>query len=789
MAEPLLFGPFRLDADAGSLARGGRSVELAPRPFALLRYLAEHSGRVVTKEELLDAVWPGVFVGDAVLKVAVREIRKALDDPADAPLFIETVHGRGYRFRGGSRPSRLPLPLTSFIGRDAEVSALEAATGCQRLITLKGPGGVGKTRLAREVVGRERDRFRDGVWWIDLAGLDRPDLVVPALAATLGIRDHKDLPLTDALADFVRQRDLLVLLDNCEHVLAGCVPIVKTLLGAGPRLIVLTTSREPLGLPGEKVFVVAPLDVPPATASGVVRETTAAVELFIERARDADASFTASPEIISTIAAICRHLDGLPLAIEIVAARSAALSPSDLLARVEAGLTTVARDRGVDIGRHRSLEAVFNWSYDLLEMEAQDFLQRLSIFPGTFSLRAAQAICQRTDGTTHDQLAILVDKSLVSTVSGNAPADRRYRLLEIIRACVREKAPASVHTELAARHAAWFASMAEELRPLLNGNQRQEATAALSLERDNFRIALDWAFTTDSAMAIQLAANLWWWWFHTNQWREGRNVLERALEGSRAPDAYQAEALCGAGALAWFQGDQNQAHARLNQAIAVARTAGAGSVLVRALDFQAHVEADYHKFDAALALAHEAISIAQTIDNQWEHAIALVGLGNVLLFHGDTSEAQRAYEKSVAIIRIIRDPWALGMALRNLGVATRRRGNIVESQALLCESLQSLLETNDSWFVSRGLEELAKTLASRSQWPRVAMLLGAAEALRETAGAVLLAARRQEYDDVVAGARTALGDAAFDDCWARGRSLSREQAVAHAMDVDASASS
>lgn len=382
-ADPLAFGPFRLDLDAGRLWRGEHPVPLAPRPFALLRYLAERPGRLVTKDELLDAVWPGVFVGDAVLKVAVREIRKALDDLANAPRFLETVHGRGYRFQTAARSGHLPVPLTTFIGREAELSTLASILDGHRLVTLRGAGGVGKTRLAREVAIQDGDRFTDGIWWVDLAGLDSPEQVVGGIAATLGIRDYRDHPIAEALAEFVKRRSLLLVLDNCEHVLAGCLQIVQRLLSAGRQLTVLATSREPLGLAGEKVFVVPPLEVPSADADPAEMETAAAMRLFLERASDADSSFVSSPETTPVIAAICRHLDGLPLAIEIVAARTGALSPPDLLARVKASLINVARDRGIDAGRHRSLAAAFDWSYDVLAEEDQSLLQRLSIFPGT----------------------------------------------------------------------------------------------------------------------------------------------------------------------------------------------------------------------------------------------------------------------------------------------------------------------------------------------------------------------------------------------------------------------
>jgi len=782
-AGQLVFGPFRLDADGGSLWRGDHQIPLAPRPFALLQYLAERPGRLVTKDELLDTVWAGVIVGDAVLKVAVREVRKALGDSTNAPLFVETVHGRGYRFRGGARAGQLPVLLTSFVGRDAELTALDAALQTHRLVTLRGAGGVGKTRLAREIADRQRDRFADGIWWVELAGVDRPDLVVSALAATLGIRDSRDHPIVEALADFVRPRTLLIALDNCEHVLAGCVPVVARLLGVAPHLSVLATSREPLGLAGEKVFVVPPLDVPPPDAtSGAVR-AAAAVRLFMARAADADPSWAVTPETVRAAAAICRRLDGLPLAIEIVAARAGALSAPDLLAHVDAGLAGVARDRGVDAGRHRSLEAAFAWSYDLLDAGDREFLQQLAVFPSTFSIEAADAVCRTASGSSRERLAALVDKSLVSTLGGAEPGRRRYRLLELIRAWVRDKTTAAERAGPEKRHADWFAALAALQRPLLNSAGRTIGLAALTAERDNLRTALAWSLNADPAIAIRLTANVWWWWFHTNQWRDGRGAVEAALQRSPAPDAARAEALCGAGALAWFQGDHEHARDRLDQSIAVARTTGPGHVLIRALDFLGQVEADLGALDAATRHAREAVATARALKHGWELGVSLTGFGNVLLFTGAIEESVPAYAESVNLLRETGDRWALGMALRNLGVVTRRRGRVGESLAIFRESLESLREVDDTWFVSRTIEELAKSLAAQAAWRDVVLLLGASEALREAVGAVVLAARRAELAHAIDGAKVALGDAAFAALWRSGRSLSRDDAISAAIAI------
>lgn len=381
-----------------------------------------------------------------------------------------------------------------------------------------------------------------------------------------------------------------------------------------------------------------------------------------------------------------------------------------------------------------------------------------------------------------DRLIALVDKSLVSTIGTDAGGHRRYRLLEVIRAWMREKLARSVQDGLNARHASWFAAMAEDVRPLLNSATRSAAIAQLNAERDSWRSSLAWALESGPSTAIRLAADLWWWWFHTNQWREGRESLERALERSLIPDVHRADALCGAGALAWFQGDHDHARDRLDQAITVARGVSAAKVLARALDFMGQVEADRGELGVAERLEQEALSVARTIGDRWEIAITLLGLGNVLLFAGRVDEAEASYEESVALCRDIGDPWALGMALRNLGVATRRLGRVAASLLLFRDSLQSLRQIDDAWFVSRTLEELSKSLAAQGAWRHATCVLGAAEAMREAVGAVVIASRRTEYDRMVADARAALGDTDFSRILADGRSLTREEAIDSAID-------
>jgi non-specific serine/threonine protein kinase len=751
-------------------------VPLAPRPFALLQYLAEHPDRLISKDELLDAVWPGVFVGDASVKVAIREIRRALDDPFEAPRFIETVHGRGYRFRRASRGTSLPASFTSFIGRERELAAIERALDGSRLVTLRGVGGCGKTRLAHQFAVDQQASFSDGVWWIDLAGVERAELVVPTIASTVGIRNRHDRSLSQTLCDFVRSRSLLIVLDNCEHVAEECAAIARALLTDGPQVKVLATSREPLRVTGETVFVVPPLQIPEQCDNTSINEAES-VRLFADRAQAAGLPVEQTDSTLQTVAAICRRLDGLPLAIELVAARAGAWSLPDLLHRISEGLSSFPATVRAAAARHSSLTAVMAWSEALLDSRERALFQQLSVFASTFSLDAVRSVCQVPGGgDVGDLLAALVDKSLVTAIADPSTPDRRYLMLEVVRQYARDRLGNKASASLVKAHADYFTEFAAARQPLLNGRDRQAAIARLTRDRDNLRLALDAQMKSEPREALRLAAALWWWWLHTNQWQEGRGWLEATLERCEQESSSRADALCGAGALAWFQGEHAAAEARLEAAVRVARRTGPANVLARSLDFLGQVRADRGQVEAALTCDTEAVAVARESGDRWELAIALIGLGNVMLFAGRRDEAQRAYEESAALCRAIPDPWALGMALRNLGALARHAGDLAASVQWLCDSLDALGPLDDRWFVSRSLEELAKTLVLVGAAEAAARLFGAAEALREHVGAAVL--RYDEYAKAVAAARAGLGDAIFQQAWAQGRALDRNAAVA-----------
>jgi predicted ATPase/DNA-binding SARP family transcriptional activator len=416
----------------------------------------------------------------------------------------------------------LPVQLTSFLGRERELAALDGLVGEGRLITLTGAGGAGKTRLALEFATGAVERFGDGVWLAGLAGVADPLLVGSAVMDALGLRQSRDIPIPETLCNRLRSAELLLVLDNCEHLLGGCAELAVTLLVSCPRLHVLATSREVLGIPGEVVYPVSPLPVPPESAGGGALARAPAVRLFLERGRAARAEAAAAP--VEIVAGICRELDGLPLAIELAAARTSVLSAEEIAGRLADKFQFLADRRPVTDPRHRTLKTAISWSYDLLPSDERRVFAELSVFAGGFTLAAAAAVCCGGDeAAALDMVDQLVSKSLV--VAEPAGGGTRYRLLETIRQYAAEVLAESGETEPARRrHAAEFLHLAEN----------EHEPAVLLPEQGNFRAALEHALSADDEAGPRLVRALGGFWLARGLFAEARGWLERALAADPA---------------------------------------------------------------------------------------------------------------------------------------------------------------------------------------------------------------------------------------------------------------
>src|SRR6266536_3437275 len=504
------FPPFRLDTVNQCLWRGDGVAEerilLAPRAFALLRYLVEHAGRLVAHDELLEALWPKTYVQPEVLKSHIAAIRAVLGDDARKPIFIETMSRRGYRFIAPvtedaparpSRPTNLPEPFSELIGREAELGEVTALATAHRLVSLVGAGGIGKTSLGLEAARHLLPRFPDGVFVAELGPLSSPELVPTTVASALGLTHVAGTVSLEGVAGAVGTKTLLLVIDNCAHVIDAAAGMAEALLRATPGASLLATSREPLRVSGEYVYRVPSLDVPaedPQDMEDVFRY--GAVRLFVSRAHAAEPRYVAEGPVAAATVAICRRLDGIPLAIELAATRIAGFG----VAGVAAGLDDRFRlltGGSRTLPRHQTMRATLDWSYELLSESERVVLRRLGVFVGAFTLDAASAVAAGVDipaSEVGNSVADLVGKSLVSADVGGTIA--HYRLLETTRAYAREKLLESAEFEhFARRHAEYYRDLFQRADAEFETRPTAEWRAAYQPHIDDVRLALDRALS------------------------------------------------------------------------------------------------------------------------------------------------------------------------------------------------------------------------------------------------------------------------------------------------------
>jgi predicted ATPase/DNA-binding winged helix-turn-helix (wHTH) protein len=552
MDERLIsFGSFRLSPRQRLLLEGDRPVRLGSRALDILAVLAENAGRVVPKEELIARVWPKVFVEESNLKIQVSALRRALGDGQGGNRYIVTVPGRGYEFvvpvglsaEPAAIPApavpqpgthNLPLAATRMIGREEAVATLVSRLSRERLLTIVGPGGIGKTTVALAVAERMISNYEDGVWLVDLAPLGDPRLVPSTVATVLGLEIHTENPLPGLVAA-LRDRRMLLLLDNCEHVIDAVASLAGAVLTGVPRVNILATSREPLGVAGEREHRLGPLGSPPNSSELIAAEAAAfpAVQLFVERATAIVEDFALTDANAQPVVEICRRLEGVPLAIEFAAPRVEVLGVEGLAAGLNHSLPLLTARRRATAARHQTMRAVLDWSYGLLSEDEQLFLRALGIFAGGFTVEAAAAVAldpatTRIDAI--DRLADLVAKSLVvADVSGARP---RFRLLDTTRAYAIEQLDASSeHDRVARRHAEYYRSLFIRAEAASEMQPAAEWLAEHGGEIDNIRAALDWAFspTGDVAIGISLTVPAVPLWINLSMVEECRVRVEQAL--------------------------------------------------------------------------------------------------------------------------------------------------------------------------------------------------------------------------------------------------------------------
>ncbi len=676
---------------------------------------------------------------------------------------------------GSGTGSALPPEWTTFVGRDVELAELERLLGASRLLTLTGAGGSGKTRLARELVARGGAASGPGFGWVELAGLEDALLVPRQVAAAFGIPEEVTSPAM--LAELLRSRNALVVLDNCEHLVDACAEVAHALLQGCPELRILATSREALGVKGERAWLVAPLAVPSADATPEEIGASAAVQLFVDRASDASPTFALAPDTALAVAEICRRLDGIPLAVELAAARVKALSPAQIRDRLDDVFRILAGGGRTAIPRHRTLRATIDWSHDLLPEPSRVLFRRLSAFRGGFTLEAAESVCAG-DGLASEmvleEVARLVDRSMVGFREEGGGA--RYTMLEPIRQYAAARLRESDdEEEVRTRHAEYVAKLVATWEPSFTTRQRRAAFAALKPEMDNIREVLAWTRGNGPETHVRLVGGLWWFWFSTQHWTEASGWIREAIdmEAAQRPGRERAAVLFAAGALAALQAQADNARPLLVESAALAATAGDAKLEAYALNYLG-MSFTQRADPAGREPSERAEAWFRAHGDDYGLRLALLLLGLGAHFDGRPADAIRMTEEAVAVARRFGEDRELAVALQNLGLLRIMQGDPDRAEHLLMESIAASRRDPSYFFVATTLDSLGELRIQRGRTVEAARLLGAAEALRESIGAKQFQITRARLEPHLARLLTGDGAAAFAAAWGEGRMLTLE---------------
>jgi predicted ATPase/DNA-binding CsgD family transcriptional regulator len=681
-------------------------------------------------------------------------------------------------------PAGLPAPLTPFVGRATELAEIARLVESNRLVTLVGAGGVGKTRTAIEVAAGIRSLFADGVDLVDFSAVAAPELVSAVAARSLGVEDWTSANLAARLVLVLRPQQRLVLFDNCEHVRSACGDLAAELLAACPGVTILATSRVSLAVPGELTWRVPSLTFPWSDHRPALEdlECFEAAELFLARARAACPRLAIGPGDVAAIALICFRLDGIPLALELAAARAGALSLDDIASRLTGRSELLVRS-GAGLARHQTLRASLEWSYQLLGSEERALLRRLAIFRGGWQLEAAEVICADRAvpaARAAAVLAALVDHSLVQA---DEPRPTRYRLLETIRSFAYEQLVGSGELEqVRARHGRYFAELAEQSAAIMLGPRQAAWARRLDAERENLRAARDWcdADPSRSALLLRLVSGLWEYWQMRGRLKEAAEALTNALAVADGPVRARADVLNGLGIIVSLSGEVERGRPMLVEAADCYRQVGdlrgesrAWTHLGNTLTILRDHPGAAHAFGRGLALARQSGDI-------WYEAFALYLAGWAATVDGDLAASMDLASRSARMFEHAGDGRAVGYALAVLADCAVRDGRPEAAIGLLRRSMPVFEELPDRWGLLYGMSLVTAACAALGDWSQVATLVGIIDSLRERTGGQLFPHQVAEFEAAAAAAQTALGSAMAGRI-ATGQAIGRGDAISAAL--------
>ncbi|WP_433517883.1 ATP-binding protein [Nonomuraea sp. CA-143628] len=688
------------------------------------------------------------------------------------------------------RSGWLPAEVTSFVGRRHEVAEVKTLLSASRTVTLIGVGGVGKTRLALRVGLEVRRAFRDGVWLVELASLEDPELLAQVVAEALEIRDHTVCPPLQVLVGHLRDKQTLMILDNCEHLVNECAVVADMLLRAAPELRILATSRQTLGISGEQMLPVPTLPLPDSDRPGMSAEALMqcdGVRLFTERARAVLPTFAVTEDNRDLVLRICRRLDGLPLAIELAAVRLRALSLQQLHDRLDDRFRLLTAGSRATLPRHQTLRAMIDWSYGLCSEQEQLMWERASVFAGTLDLEAAEAVCSG-DGISRDEVIDLVmglvDKSVFLREEHGRGV--RYRLLDTIRQYGRERLTASgQEPALQRRHRAYYRALAARAHAQLFGPSQVAWFDRLQLEHANLRTAID-SFYGDPAEAgagLGMAADLLYHWITSYYLGEGRRWLDRGLALETEPSEVRARALWANSWLAIIQADITTAAAMLEESRVLGERLGDELVRGYVALYSGMIAMYRGDTETAIGLYEEAVAHHRNTENPVGLALALIRLSLAHSYLGDSSQAIALGDDCLAVCDAYGEGWHKAYTMMALGVEVWRQGDLRRATELEKESLVFNRSLDDPLGVGVNLEVLAWIAETEQHYERAARLLGILETVWSSIGAALSGFGHlvRYHDECESRTRAALGDATFDAEFKRGARLSYDEALGYAL--------
>jgi len=741
------------------------------------------------------------------------------------------------RFEQGG--NNLPLQTTSFVGRDEELATLAELLASTPLLSIVGAGGMGKTRLAIELAVKLLPAHPDGCWLVSLAPLTEGYRVASAVANVLGLREEAGQPTSAALVDYLRSRKLLLVLDNCEHLLAACADLVKLLLAACSHLRILITSREPLGITDETEWRLSPLLLPGARQlSPVQAQDYAAVALFVNRVQAALPRFRLDERNTPSVVQLCQQLEGIPLSLELTAPLVKVLSPAQLTNRLDGRLRLLRSSDPTTPSRQHTVRASMEWSYDLLDEAERTLLRRLAVFAGGWSLEAAEVICSAAPSTSQQPQPVsddlqamdvlrghiqLVNKSLVQ--AGEQAGVVRYTMLEVMRQFATDLlAKSGEEVSLRQRHAHLYLALAEQAEPELRTGEQALWLARLDAEHNNLTAALGWLLQHEPEAALRLAGTQWLFWLMRSYISEGRRWLVAALAQSEAASlATRAKVTHGMAVMTYEQGGTTLARTLLETNLAVSQQLKDDSGVAATLFNLGIIIFEQGDYQTAGVHFEQALSIRQRLDDRWGIAACLSRLSAVFYAQGDQVAASAYLERGMVIVRelgeqsllaellmfkgerarhkgdystaeaALRECLTISQTLGNkvwtaaalvtLGRVARDRGDYPAAHDLFSQSIRTKQAAEETLWVAPHLEAFASLAAAQNQAQAAVQLLAAATALRQAVGSTMKPFEREQYERTTTAARAQLSEAEFEIAWAVGSRMSADQAITYALNL------